>query len=131
MRGRKIEKKTLVVIAAQKDGRGIGRIRMRRIPDASANSLESFVQDCIEPGSVVHSDGWNGYAGLEGNGYIHEVSVVANKKESASELFFSILYRGLKRDDSEFCVNNCFFKWNDTAYYIRHREYFLHTLFFC
>jgi len=85
MRGWKIEKKALVVIAAQKDGRGIGRIRMRRIPDASANSLESFVRDCIEPGSVVHSDGWNGYAGLEGNGYIHEVSIIANEKQSALE----------------------------------------------
>lgn len=85
-RGREIEKKALVVIAAQEDGRGIGRIRMQRIPDASANSLESFVGDSIEPGSIVHSDGWNGYARLEGKGYIHEVSIIANEKESASEL---------------------------------------------
>ena len=50
--GRETESKALVVIAAQADGPGIGRIRMRVIPDASADSLHSFVQDCIEPGST-------------------------------------------------------------------------------
>src|SRR5215470_11838776 len=35
-KGRQTEAKALVVIAAQEDGAGIGRIRMRRISDASA-----------------------------------------------------------------------------------------------
>lgn len=43
LRGRKAEKKAMIVIAAQEDGMGIGRIRMRRIPNASAESLLSFV----------------------------------------------------------------------------------------
>ena len=34
VRGRQTEAKALVVIAAQEDGAGIGRIRMRRISDA-------------------------------------------------------------------------------------------------
>ena len=34
MRGRQTESKVLLVIAAQEDGKGIGPIRMRRIPDA-------------------------------------------------------------------------------------------------
>ena len=63
--GRQTESKVLVVIAAQADGPGIGRIRMRMIEDASADSLQPFVQDCIEPGSTIHTDGWQGYAGLE------------------------------------------------------------------
>jgi hypothetical protein len=50
----------LIVIAAQEDGSGIGRIRMRRIPDASAESLLPFIQVAIEPGSTVHTDGWLG-----------------------------------------------------------------------
>ena len=53
MRGRQTESKVLLVIAAQEDGKGIGRIRMRRIPDASAQSLMPFVEDAIEPGSLV------------------------------------------------------------------------------
>src|SRR6186997_2705860 len=59
-RGRHAERKTLIVIAAQEDGPGIGRIRMRHIPDASAESLMPFIKETIEPGSTVHTDGWLG-----------------------------------------------------------------------
>ena len=41
--GRQTESKALVVIAAEADGPGIGRIRMRVIPDASSASLHRFV----------------------------------------------------------------------------------------
>jgi transposase-like protein len=86
LRGRKAEKKAMIIIAAQEDGMGIGRIRMRRISDASAESLHSFVKDFIAPGSVVHTDGWRGYAGLDQQSYTHEVTVLKRRKESASEL---------------------------------------------
>lgn len=72
--GRQTERKTLVVIAAQEDGPGIGRIRMRRIPDA------------IEPGSTVHTDGWRGYWGVEVAGYVHEVTLISRTKKTGSEL---------------------------------------------
>ena len=85
-RGRKAETKALIIVAAQEDGRGIGRIRMRQIPDASAGSLHPFVGDSIAAGSVVHTDGWQGYSGLDTKGYIHEVTVLRGRKESASEL---------------------------------------------
>lgn len=86
LRGRGTESKTLVVVAAQENGKRVGRIRMRRVQDASAASLHPFVEDTIEPGSVVHTDGWQGYVGLEKMGYHHEVTVLAKHKESASEL---------------------------------------------
>lgn len=86
LRGRLVEKKALIVVAAQEDGQGIGRIRLRQIPDASAESLHLFVQESIQLGSVVHTDGWSGYSGLEVKGYIHEVTVIKGKKEMASEL---------------------------------------------
>jgi transposase-like protein len=85
-RGRQTERKSLIVIAAQEDGPGIGRIRMKRIPDASANSLLDFVGEAIEPGSTVHTDGWVGYDPLEGRGYAHDITFLKGKKESASEL---------------------------------------------
>jgi hypothetical protein len=53
MRGRQTESKALIVVAAEEDGKGIGRIRMRRISDTSAHSLISFVQESVEPGSVA------------------------------------------------------------------------------
>lgn len=72
--GREPGKKALVVIAAQEDGKRIGRIRMRRVSDASAKSLCPFVVDSIEPGSVVHTDGWKGYARLAKKGYVHDAT---------------------------------------------------------
>jgi hypothetical protein len=65
LRGRLIESKALVVVAAQEDGRGIGRIRLGLITDASAESLHPFLQESVAPGSVIHTDGWRGYACLE------------------------------------------------------------------
>src|SRR5207249_4721448 len=78
--------KALIVVAAQEDGPGIGRIRMRQIVDASAQSLVPFVQDSVEPGSVIHTDGWLGYAPLEKKGYEHEITFLRGKKKTPSEL---------------------------------------------
>lgn len=86
LRGRLIEKKALIVVAAQEDGRGIGRIRMRRIVDASSASLHPFIEEVIEPGSRVHTDGWEGYTGLEGKGYVHDVTVLKKSKDTACDL---------------------------------------------
>ena len=86
LRGRLNLKKALVVVAAQEDGPGIGRIRMRQIVDASAESLIPFVQDSVAPGSVIHTDGWLGYLPLERKGYTHQVTFLRGKKKTPSEL---------------------------------------------
>ncbi len=44
---RHLGKKALVVIAAEVRGRAIGRIRMQRVADASADSLLTFVQHAV------------------------------------------------------------------------------------
>ena len=72
-RGRGALGKTLVVIAAQVKGKRIGRIRLRRVLDASAESLEPAVLEAVLPGTVVQTDGWLGYSGLASLGYTHEV----------------------------------------------------------
>jgi len=86
VRGRQTETKALVAVACEEEGRAIGRIRLRRIRDASAASLEAFVAEAIEPGSVVHTDGWEGYASLEMKGYTHRVTVLKRGQQSAAEL---------------------------------------------
>jgi len=72
-RGRGAEGKTLVLIAAQEDGKVTGRIRLKQIADASAESLEGAVQETVERGAVVKTDDWNGYKGLESLGYRHPI----------------------------------------------------------
>lgn len=79
-------KKALIIVAAEEVGRGIGRVRLRRIRDASAASLCPFVQDAVEPGSQVRTDGWVGYDGLAAMAYRHKVSIVAKSQKRADEL---------------------------------------------
>lgn len=78
--GRETERKALIAVAAQEDGRGIGRIRLKRVPDASGASLGSFALEAIEPGSRVHTDGWPGYDGLKELGYRHKVTVLRKQE---------------------------------------------------
>lgn len=84
--GRQTESKALVVIAAQADGPGIGRIRMRMIADASAASLHPFVKDCINAGSTIHTDCWQGYAGLDSKAYPREITILGGRRKEASQL---------------------------------------------
>lgn len=72
-RGRGAEGKCLVVIAAEVKGSRIGRIRLRRVPDASGASLDEAVQEAAAQGSMIETDGWDGYSHLESLGYVHKI----------------------------------------------------------
>jgi len=86
VRGRQAVTKALVAVACEEKGAGIGRIRLRRIDDASGTSLHAFIAEAIEPGSRVHTDGWEGYAGLKAKGYRHRITVLKRRKRSSVEL---------------------------------------------
>lgn len=73
-RGRGAGGKVLVVVVAQDAGHRLGRIRLRRIRNASAESLNAVVRDEVELGSVVRTDGWKGFSRLEEMGYKHVVA---------------------------------------------------------
>lgn len=83
---RALGNKALVAVAAQVDGKGIGRIRLRRIPDASSRSLQAFITVAIEPGSRVITDGWEGYEGLATLRYKHRAKVIRGSGKTASTL---------------------------------------------
>lgn len=84
--GRQTESKAMIAVAVEEDGDGIGRIRMRRIPDASAESLMPFIEDSVEPGGVIHTDGWLGYQPLNGKDYRHKITFLKENSKTASEL---------------------------------------------
>lgn len=48
-----------------------GRVRMAIIPDASSGTLLPWIKANIKNGTKVHTDGWNGYNGLEKLDYNH------------------------------------------------------------
>jgi transposase-like protein len=85
--GRQLVGKALVVIAVELAGAKVGRVRLRHVPDSSASSLVGFVVDCVEPGTRVHTDGWNGYIGLTKAGYVHRVTPTRGDGELAVDVF--------------------------------------------
>jgi transposase-like protein len=79
-RGRGTDK-AIVVIAVERLGWGkkskrvkLGRVRMRVIPNTQRRTLEEFITDVVEEGSVVHTDGKQEYDRLSELGYEHWVS---------------------------------------------------------
>jgi transposase-like protein len=71
--GRARGTKVLTGIAVEvRQPRGRGRCRMAPLSDASANSVQAFVTDHVEPGATVITDAWQGYRGLEELGYVHD-----------------------------------------------------------
>lgn len=72
-RGRGAEKKELVLVAIENKGtEGLGRVRLKHIPDATAKTLKKAIKELIESGSTIRTDGWKSYKGLEKDGYKHE-----------------------------------------------------------
>jgi transposase-like protein len=130
---RHLGNKALVVIAAQVDGDGIGRIRVRRVPDASAASLEGFVKEALEPGTLAITDGWQGYEGLTRLGYKHQVRIKSGSGKTATALLprvhrvASLLKRWLlgthqgavSRDHLDYYLDEFTFRFNRRA--SRHR----------
>jgi transposase-like protein len=86
LRGRGAVSKALVAIAAQVDEKKIGRIRLKRIDDASAENLETFIRDSVAQGSTILTDGWNGYNGVREAGYKHRTINLTKRNRSASAL---------------------------------------------
>jgi len=72
-RGRGSAGKSLVVILAEIKDAGIGRIRLKRIKDASSASLNEAALSSIKENSLIRTDGWNGYNFLNSLGYQHEI----------------------------------------------------------
>jgi len=85
--GRGAVTKTLVVVATECNGKQIGRVRFKCIPDSSGKNLIEFIEDTIEPGSKIITDGWTGYKPLSKlDKYEHEVNVISGTGQMAHEL---------------------------------------------
>lgn len=85
--GRGAETKILVVVATECIGKQIGRVRFKCIPEASGEYLLQFIEENIEHGSTIITDGWTGYASLSNTEkYKHEIKVISGSGKQAHEL---------------------------------------------
>ena len=73
---RHVGNKALVAIAAEVRGSGVGRIRMKRVRDSSASSLQPFIKSAVAPGNTVITDGLLSYVGLDSSGYRHDRRII-------------------------------------------------------
>jgi len=89
-RGHGAAGKSLVLIVVEGKENHLGRIRLRRVPNASAVSLEPAVQENVEPGSSVRTDDWNGYKGLASKGYNH---IVVRQSANVGENLLPMAHR--------------------------------------
>jgi transposase-like protein len=82
--GRETATKSIVAIAVEiKSPRGFGRIRLRSVPDVTQDSLIPFIEAVVEPGSTVHTDGWQAYWTVPEHGYRHERTVMRRQNDPA------------------------------------------------
>jgi transposase-like protein len=82
--GRQTYEKALIAVAAEADGQGIGRIRLRHIPNVTRKTLHGFIAEAIEPGGTVQTDGWQAY--LELQGYVHHRMIQPRQPDDAEHL---------------------------------------------
>jgi hypothetical protein len=82
--GRQTVAKALIIVAAQADGGGIGRIRLKHIADTDRSTLHGFIGQAIEPGSTEVTDGLQAYREMEG--YIHDRQVQKRQPADAEHL---------------------------------------------
>ena len=83
-RGRIMNRKCIVIVAAEEDGNGIGRIRLAQISNTQKGGLHRFVQEAVEVGSVVHTDGRPAYRGLDAKGFTHEATALLRENDKAA-----------------------------------------------
>jgi len=84
-RGRGAEGKSIVAVEIK--GRKTDRVmRLAKIPNASSEVLNGFIENNIEKSSTIVTDGWNGYIGISKIGYTHEIQSSSLKKEDDEEI---------------------------------------------
>jgi len=82
-RGRGTAKSIVVIAVEVRQPKGFGRARMRHVPDASGANLLPFVCDVVASGTVVRTDGWDGYNDLPKHEYTRQRTVLSSSDDPA------------------------------------------------
>ncbi|MBI4403072.1 MAG: IS1595 family transposase [Deltaproteobacteria bacterium] len=82
---KEVYNKRLILTCVEKNGDRIGRIRMKLIPNTSGETLLSGIQECVEPGSTVETNGWQGYLLITNHGYKHQRKITPDSRKDIRE----------------------------------------------
>lgn len=113
----------------RRGGRYAGRLRLSVAPNRQAKTLTTFVQDSVEPGAMIVTDDWAGYASLAKLGYEHLPVAERGDPRVAEEylpiihLVFSNLktwlngvHHGVSPDHLQSYLNEFVFRFNRRFY---------------
>jgi transposase-like protein len=106
-----------------------GRLRLCHVPDRGGETLSGFVQQNVESGALVHTDGWGGYDELTNMGYRHEPLVLDGDPEriaahlpmihiafSNLKTWLSGTHHGVSRDHLQAYLDEFVFRFNRRFY---------------
>ncbi len=106
-----------------------GRLRLCFVPSRNATDLTTFVKANVAKGSVVRTDGWQGYDGLPEMGYSHEPLVLSGDPEKTDahlptiHIVFSNLktwllgtHHGVSQQHLQAYLNEYVFRFNRRFY---------------
>ena len=86
-RGTASKAKVVVAVEVRADGRGIlGRVRLKHVPNVAQADLVPFVVENVVPGSIIITDGAEGYAPLYDHGFDHIARVIGSDTKRAVKL---------------------------------------------
>lgn len=94
VRGRETVEKALIVIAAEVipgPRSSIGRIRLSHVGDTKRRTLHGFIEQSVEHGSTVVTDGLQAYREMEG--YVHQRYVRKHQPANAEEELLPHVHR--------------------------------------
>lgn len=124
-RGRGAYGKTIVFGLLKRQGKVYTEI----VPDCSKQTLQGIIRGHVDPGSVIHSDGWRGYEGLVDIGYDKHFRVNHGANEFADgeqhingiESFWSYAKRRLAKFNGV-AKHAFYFHLKETEYRFNHRH---------
>lgn len=90
VRGRKNDKKKLVVIAIEKRGKGISRMYAQQIDHASKAEIKGFMDRFVSKEASIRTDGWSAYKGLQS-----EFPNLKQEKASSKAKNFTLMHRAI------------------------------------
>ena len=102
------------------------RVYTEIVADCSRATLQDIIRGRVDPGSVIHSDGWRGYNGLVDLGYQKHYRVQHGENEFANahshingiESFWAyaktrlVRFRGMQKHTFYFHLKECQFRFN-------------------
>ena len=80
-------------LEAPRTRKGLGRVRLALLDDASSNSLHDFVARAVAPGSYVVTDAWIGYSGLGAHARVRHRAINVKATGRASSQVFPGIHR--------------------------------------